>query len=63
MSLQALASAGIQAFPRESRFRLLFHFFAPFAPIEILVPPERAAEADAICARVAGDEAQLPAPF
>jgi hypothetical protein len=62
-ALQALASVGIEAFPRASRFRRLFHFFAPFAPIEILVPPERAFEAEAICARVAGDEAERPAPI
>jgi hypothetical protein len=30
----------------------LFHFFAPWAPVEILVPPERAVEAAAICERI-----------
>lgn len=50
--LRALAAAGIGGFARTRHFRALFHVFAPYAPIEILVPPARAAEADAICARV-----------
>jgi hypothetical protein len=53
--LEALQAAGIQGFARARRYRSLFHFFAPYAPIEILVPPERAAEADAICATIAAD--------
>ena len=52
-ALQALAAAGIPAFPRALRYRSLFHFFAPWAPVELLVPAERALEAEAICARVA----------
>ena len=50
--LGALRAAGITGHARTHRFRALFHFFAPYAPIEILVPQERAAEAEAICARV-----------
>lgn len=50
--LRALAAAGITAHARSRHYRSLFHFFAPYAPIEILVQPERAAEADEICARV-----------
>jgi preprotein translocase subunit SecY len=54
-ALLALADAGITGFARTLRYRTLFHAFAPYAPIEILVPPERAAEADAICARIVSD--------
>jgi hypothetical protein len=50
----ALARAGIAAHGRGRRYRVLFHFFAPYAPIEILVPAERAGEAEAVCSRVAG---------
>jgi hypothetical protein len=51
--LRALASAGIDGHARSGHFRALFHVFAPYAPIEILVPEQRAAEAGAICGRVA----------
>jgi hypothetical protein len=51
-ALEALAAAGIPACARGRHYRGLFHFFAPWAPAEILVPPERAEEAAAICARV-----------
>jgi preprotein translocase subunit SecY len=56
--LQALAAAGITASARARHFRALFHFFAPYAPIEILVPQDRVPEAEAICARIVVDEAQ-----
>ncbi len=56
-ALEALQAAGIRGFARARRYRSLYHFFAPYAPIEILVPPERAAEADAICARIVSDPA------
>jgi hypothetical protein len=60
-ALEALASAGIPAFPRALRYRTLFHFFAPWAPVEILVPAGRAPEAEEICARiVGGDTAPMP---
>lgn len=51
-ALDALAAAGISAFARAMHYRGLFHFFAPWAPVEILVPPERVDEAAVICARV-----------
>jgi hypothetical protein len=51
-ALQALAAAGIPAFPRALRYRTLFHFFAPWAPVEMLVPVGREPEAEEICARV-----------
>ncbi len=51
-TMHALATAGIAAFPRALHYRTLFHFFAPWAPVEILVPAERADEASAICARM-----------
>jgi hypothetical protein len=51
--LEALAAAGIPACARARRFRALFHFFAPFAPIEIMVPSALTAEATDVCERVA----------
>jgi hypothetical protein len=61
-ALQALAAAGIPAFPRALRYRTLFHFFAPWAPVEILVPVGREPEAQEICARVVtGAPPQEPA--
>jgi hypothetical protein len=50
--LAALAAAGIAAHVRGRYVRALWHFFAPFVPIEVMVPPGRAAEAEAICARI-----------
>ena len=47
-ALQTLAAAGIPVVPRALAFRTLFHFFAPYAPIEFLVPAERAAEAETL---------------
>jgi hypothetical protein len=54
-ALEALAAAGIAGFARTRHYRALFHFFAPYAPIEILVSPERRVEAEAICARIVMD--------
>lgn len=51
-ALDALRTAGIVAVARAKRFRALFHFFAPYAPIEIFVPPDQAEEATRICGRV-----------
>jgi hypothetical protein len=51
--LAALEAAGIRATARARYYRALFHFFTPYASIDLLVPPERAEEAAAICARVA----------
>lgn len=53
--LASLSVAGIPAWTRARHFRALFHFFAPYAPIELHVPVERAAEAAAICERIAAD--------
>lgn len=50
--LRALATAGITGFARTLHYRALFQFFAPYAPVEILVPQERKDEAEAICARI-----------
>ena len=54
-ALQALSEAGVSAFARTRYFRALYHFFAPYAPIEILAPPEHAEVAEAICARIVSD--------
>jgi hypothetical protein len=56
-ALAALGQAGIPAVARARYFRALFQFFAPFSPIELLVPPERAEEAARICAPIACPEA------
>jgi preprotein translocase subunit SecY len=50
--LAALARAGIPAHARSRHYRALFHVFAPFAPIEILVAQEQVGEVEAVCARV-----------
>lgn len=36
--LRALNDGGIRAVPRAAHYRALLHFFAPLAPIEVLVP-------------------------
>jgi hypothetical protein len=51
--LASLEAAGIPAHARGRRFRALFHLFAPFAPVDVLVPADRLAEAEAVCARFA----------
>ena len=40
------------AHARSRHYRALFHAFAAYAPIEILVPVGRAADAEVVCARV-----------
>jgi hypothetical protein len=47
-ALDALAAAGIKAFPRALRYRTLLQFFGPYAPVTLLVPEARAAEAERI---------------
>ncbi len=51
--LAALSRAGIRAHFRARHFRSMLHFFGPYAPIEVLVPAERAPQANEICARIA----------
>jgi hypothetical protein len=46
--LEALEAAGIPAFPRSRRFRTLWNFFAPYVPVDILVPAEHAVPAEMI---------------
>ena len=52
--LKALSAAGIPAFPRGRRHRTLWNFFAPFVPVEILVPIEHAPRAEALLVPFAG---------
>ncbi len=52
--LTALDAAGISAFPRARCYRTLWNFFAPFAPVELLVPVGDAARAEAILRPLAG---------
>jgi hypothetical protein len=53
--LAALDAAGIPAFPRARCYRTLWNFFAPFAPVEILVPVGDAIRAEAILRPLAGE--------
>jgi hypothetical protein len=53
--LAALQSAGVPAWARTRHFRALYHFFAPYAPILVLVPADRLEEAAVICSRVEGE--------
>jgi hypothetical protein len=45
--LDALRAAGIEAHLRGAYVRALYHFFAPYVPIEVLVPRDRADDARA----------------
>jgi preprotein translocase subunit SecY len=47
-TLAALSTAGIPARARGAHARALLQFFAPYFPIDVMVPPERAAEARAL---------------
>ena len=44
-ALAALERGGIPSLARSVHQRVLWHFFAPFIPIQIMVPRERAEEA------------------
>jgi hypothetical protein len=46
--LKALEAAGIPAFARGRRFRTLWNFFAPYVPVDILVPADQLAPAETI---------------
>jgi hypothetical protein len=54
--LNALEAAGIPAFPRGRRYRTLWNFFAPYVPVDILVPAEQADRARAIVLPLSGSE-------
>jgi hypothetical protein len=45
-AVAVLARSGIPAFPRSANQRALWHFFAPFIPIKIMVPRAQAEEAE-----------------
>lgn len=53
--LTALRRAGIPASARSRHVRSLFHFFAPYVPVEVLVPADRAAEASKVLEGIVGD--------
>jgi hypothetical protein len=61
-ALVALAAAGIPAVARARHLRAVEQFFAPYAPVEVLVPPARAQEAAAICAPIAWPEGVVTDP-
>jgi hypothetical protein len=50
-ALSALSAANIPAFPRSGRYRVLLGFFAPYAPLTLLVPIGKADEARKILDR------------
>jgi hypothetical protein len=53
-ALAALAAAGIPAFPRGLRHRVLGHFFFPYVPVEILVSAEHRERAAALLEGIFG---------
>jgi hypothetical protein len=55
--LEALDAAGIPAFPRGRHHRTLWNFFAPFVPVDILVPVAHAERAEAILRPLATESA------
>ena len=55
--LKALEAEGIPAFARGRRNRTLWNFFAPWVPVDILVPVDRASRAEAILGPLAGSPA------
>ncbi len=59
-ALDALAAAGIRGSLRGVHYRTLGQFFAPYVPVEILVPAQDAAAAQAVLRRVlAGDGEEI----
>jgi hypothetical protein len=52
VAAQALEAAGIPVHLRGAHVRPLYHFFAPYAPIEVMVPEARAEEATRILRQV-----------
>jgi preprotein translocase subunit SecY len=49
-AIARLAAAGITAYPRGVYLRTLLQFFGPWVPVELLVPKDRAAEAQTLLA-------------
>lgn len=49
LALGELERGGIPAFARSRHFRALYHLFAPFSPVEILVPAADAERAGEVC--------------
>ena len=58
--LNALEVAGIPAFPRGRRYRTLWNFFAPYVPVDILVPVEQADRARGIVLPLSGSKVHSP---
>jgi len=56
-ALAALRQAGIPATARSLHVRSIFHFFAPYAPVELLVPAECAEQATAVVEPILADGA------
>jgi len=62
-ALAALGAAGIPAFPRGLHHRTLLQFFGPYVPVTLLVPAEKAEEAERIvCARLVPDSMKEAPP-
>jgi hypothetical protein len=49
-TLSALAAANIPVHPRAANHRVLYHFFGPYLPIDLLVPRDRVAAASDLLA-------------
>jgi preprotein translocase subunit SecY len=60
-ALAALSAAGIPARARGASARALLQFFGPYLPIELMVPPTRAAEARALLEAAAIHAGTAPA--
>lgn len=54
LAVATLQRAGIDAHTRGRYHRTLLHFFAPFVPIELQVPAERASEAESLLRSMLG---------
>ena len=60
-ALQALQAAGIPAFPRGLHHRTLLQLFGPYVPVTLLVPEEKAEEAEHLVgARLADPRDRTP---
>jgi hypothetical protein len=55
VAVEALAGRGIDAHTQGLYFRKLFYFFAPYAPILVMVPEDRAEEAREALASMFGE--------
>lgn len=60
LTVEALAAEDIHAHPRGSHLRSLFYFFAPYLPVEVLVPASEVDRARALCEALHATGPRLP---